>query len=78
MMSAYFLLLSTLTLVWGAGHYDGQQGGYRDLVCAEDRTVILEVQTGLCPDYVGLKWSTGLPESAEKGAFNKENALRAP
>ena len=44
MMSAYFLLLSTLTLVWGAGVSDGQQGGYRDLVCAEDRTVILEVQ----------------------------------
>ena len=66
MMSAYFLLLSTLTLVWGAGVNDGQQGGYRDLVCAEDRTVILEVQTGLCPDYVGLSCQQDFAKVPEK------------
>ena len=38
--------------MWGAEVNDGQKGGYRDLVCAENRTVILEVQAGLCPHYV--------------------------
>ena len=66
MMSAYFLLLSTLTLVWGAGVNDGQQGGYRDLVCAEDRTVILEVQAGLCPDYrvFSKGWNSPTPSKS--------------
>ena len=54
MLSSYFLLLGTLIEVWGAGANDGHLGGYRDLVCAEDRTVILEVQAGLRPHYVGL------------------------
>ena len=66
MLSAYFLFLGTLTEVWGAGANDGQKGGYRDLVCAEDRTVILEVQAGLRPHYVRLNWSKGLRERAGK------------
>ena len=67
MLSSYFLFLGTLTVVWGAGANDGQQGGYRDLVCAEERTVILEVQAGLRRPYVRLNWSKGLRERAGKG-----------
>ena len=71
MLSSYFLLLCNLIEVWGI---DGQKGGYRDLVCAEDRTVILEVQAGLRLHYVGLNCSLGLRERAGEGIFNEEKA----
>ena len=74
MLSSYFLLLCTLIEVWGAGANDGQKGGYRDLVCAEDRTVILEVQAGLRAPYVALNWSTALRERPGNGIFNEEKA----